>query len=104
MTYRVTVNSDDAQGRPQEPLQYVLDLNFLFGLRQIEVKTVHDVAKSLKEIERSVSRWTQHFNGLRVWVRDEDSYLARQEEAYLQRRAAQEVDLANESAAQVSDE
>jgi hypothetical protein len=46
----------------------------------MEPKTVHDVAKSLNEIERNMTRWTQHFNGMRVWVRDEDAYLRRLEE------------------------
>lgn len=82
MAYTVQVDLDDAYGRPQEPLTYVLDLNFRYGLRRIEEKTVHDVAKSLKEIERSVKSWTQHFNGMRVWVRDEDAYLAREQAEY----------------------
>lgn len=82
MTYRVRVDLQDTQGRDQEPLEYVLDLNFRYGIRRVESKTIHDVAKSLTEIERSLGRWTQHFNGLRVWVRDEDSYLARQREQH----------------------
>lgn len=84
MTYTVRVDLDDAHGRPQEALEYVLDLNFRYGLRRIEEKTVHDVAKSLKEIETAVKRWTQHFNGVRVWVRDEDAYLAREQAEYEQ--------------------
>lgn len=82
MTYTVRVDLDDAQGRAQEPLEYVLDLNFRYGLRRIEEKTTHDVAKSLKEIETAVKRWTQHSSGVRVWLRDEDAYLARENEEY----------------------
>ena len=48
MTYTVRVDLQDSQGRDQEPLEYVMDLNFRYGLRRIESKTVHDVAKSLK--------------------------------------------------------
>lgn len=80
MSYTVRVDLQDALGRDQEPLEYVLDLNFRYGLRRVETRTIHDVAKSLKEIEKAVGRWTQHFNGLRVWVRDEDAYLAREME------------------------
>lgn len=82
MTYRVTVRSDDSADRSQEPLEYVLDLSFRYGLRRVEAKTVHDVAKTLKEIEKQVSRWTQHLDGIRVWVRDEDAYLAAQRAEY----------------------
>lgn len=85
MAYRVRVDLQDSQERDQEPLEYVLDLNFRYGLRRVESKTVHDVAKSLKEIERATARWTQHFNGVRVWVRNEDTYLAREVEEYEQR-------------------
>lgn len=81
MTYTVRVESQDSQERDQEPLEYVLDLNFRYGLACIEAKTVHDVAKSLKGIEHNTSRWTQHFDGLRVWVRDEDRYLEGQRHA-----------------------
>jgi len=73
MKFTVRVDLEDARGQSQEPLEYVLDLNFRYGFRRVESMSIHDVAKSLKEIERRVTQWTQHSNGLRVWVRDEDA-------------------------------
>jgi uncharacterized membrane-anchored protein YhcB (DUF1043 family) len=90
MSYTVRVDLQDFQGRQQEPLEYVLDLNFRYGMERVEAKTVHHVAELLKKIERNVERWTQHSNGLRVWVRDEQAYLARQRELYEERRAQQD--------------
>lgn len=90
MTYRVRVDSQDATGRDQEPLEYVLDLNFRYGHMQFEIKTIHHAAKSLREIEKIMGKWTQHFNGVRVWVRDEDAYLERQREEFESKRAAHE--------------
>ncbi|WBQ06824.1 hypothetical protein [Kribbella sp. CA-293567] len=78
MTYRVRVESQDAKGREQEALEYVLDLNFRYGLLHFDVKTIHHAAKSLREIEKNLKKFTAHFNGVRVWVRDEDAYLAAQ--------------------------
>lgn len=87
MTYNVRVDLQDSQGRPQEALEYVLDLSFHYGIRRVESKTVHDLAKVLEKIERNTSRWTQHMNGLRVWVRDEEAYLSRRRAEYEERRA-----------------
>ncbi|MGN6129151.1 MAG: hypothetical protein ACTHOK_02305 [Nocardioidaceae bacterium] len=98
MAYSVRVDMKDAFDRQQPTLEYVLDLNFMYGFRRIDAKTIHDVAKSLKEIETNVGRWTQHFNGLRVWVRDEDAYLERENEAYeaAVSRAMQEAEQSEE--------
>jgi hypothetical protein len=73
MAYSARVDLQDSHGRQQESLEYVLDLNFRYGVRRVESKGIHDVAKSLKEIERRVDQWTQHHNGLNVWIRDEDA-------------------------------
>ncbi len=73
MTYDVKVEFTNWQAEPRPPLQYVLDLNFRYGLRRVEPKGIHHVAKSLSEIERSLRKWTNHGNGLRVWLRDEDA-------------------------------
>jgi hypothetical protein len=87
MTYTVKVDSQDAYGRNQDTLEYILDLNFRYGIKRVESKTIHDVAKSLHAIERNIDRWTQHSNGLRVWLRDEKSYLKHLDELYEQRQA-----------------
>jgi hypothetical protein len=80
MTCNVHVNLQDSRRRDQELLEYVFDLNFRYGIRRIESKTIHDVAKSLKEIERNIERWTHHSNELRVWFSDGVSYLAHEDE------------------------
>lgn len=56
MAYAVRVDLQDFQGRDQETLEYVMDLNFRYGLRRVESKTIHDVAKSLESIERHIGR------------------------------------------------
>ncbi|NEA32384.1 hypothetical protein [Streptomyces sp. SID13031] len=91
MKYRVRVDSEDAAGRAQEPLEYVLDLGFRYSLGRIEVKNIHHVAKSMKEIESAVKKWTAHYNGLRVWVRDEDAYTAAEAKDFQDWKAQEEL-------------
>jgi hypothetical protein len=73
MSYSATVKFADFQGKPQKPLKYVLDLNFRYGLVRFNQYGVHDAAKALREMEKSMKKWTDHFNGIRVYVRDEDA-------------------------------
>jgi hypothetical protein len=87
ITYTVRVELQDYQGRRQEPLEYVLDLSFQYGIQRVEIKTVHNVAKTLDKIERSINKWTQHGNGVRTWVRNEDAYLSDQRAEMRERRA-----------------
>lgn len=77
--YVATVSYCDSRERLYE-LEYVLDLGIYFGVMQVEVFTVHHAAKAARDIRDHVKMWTAHFNGLRVWVRDEDSYVAPQRE------------------------
>lgn len=76
MTYRVKVDCEDASGRRQETLEYVLDLGFRYSLGRIDVKTIHHAAESLKKIEQNLKKWTANHNGVRVWMRDEKELLA----------------------------
>lgn len=64
--YDVTVNLDDARGRPQEPQRYVLDLQQLSGLRHVNVRGVHHVAKTLETIAGHLARWPDWRAGMRV--------------------------------------
>jgi hypothetical protein len=73
MSYTATVHFADSRGRPQDTLTYVLDLNFLFGLMQLTEYGLHDGAKALMEVRDTMKKWTDHFNGLRVYVIDEDA-------------------------------
>ncbi|WP_344200539.1 hypothetical protein [Kribbella karoonensis] len=76
MTYRVKVDCEDANGRRQETLEYVLDLGFRYNVGRIDVKNIHHVAESLKKIEQNLKKWTANHNGVRVWMRDEKEFLA----------------------------
>jgi hypothetical protein len=73
MSYSATVKFSDFRGKPQEPLTYLLDLNFRNSLVHITEYGVHDAAKALREMEKSMKKWTDHFNGIRVYVKDEDA-------------------------------
>lgn len=75
MAYKVEVEFEDFRGNRQTPLEYLLDLNIYYGLRSIREYGIHHAAKALMEIDRTLTRWTAHFNGLRVWVRDEDDWV-----------------------------
>lgn len=75
MRYDVVVNLSDSRGHKQKPQQYVIDLSHLYGLMRVEEYGIHHAAKSLREIERSVKRWSDAHGRLKVWVRDEDRHL-----------------------------
>lgn len=87
MTYSVRVELQDYQGRDQEPLEYILDLGFRYGLEQVTVKTVHDIAKSIEKIAKNTGKWTQHADGVRVWVRNEDERIRLEREQLQAERA-----------------
>jgi hypothetical protein len=73
MTYTATVHFSDWRNKPQEPLTYVLDLNFLYGLTQVTEYGMHDAAKALREMRDTIKGWTAHSNGLLVHAVDEDA-------------------------------
>lgn len=76
-TARVTYRVD---GRA-EPFRdsYTLDLTFLLGMRRIERKSLHDAAKAIEDIQVDLHRWTEHLNGIRVYVVDHERYEREQE-------------------------
>lgn len=86
LSYTVKVEFRDSRRRKQEPLEYVLDLSFYYGLMSVNEYGLHHAAKALREIESTLKKWTAHINGLRVWVRDEDDYLERMSEEFEARR------------------
>jgi hypothetical protein len=73
MSYTATVHFADSRGRPQEALTYVLDLNFLYGLMRFTERGVHDAAKALMEMRDTMTKWTAHSKGIRVYAVDEDA-------------------------------
>ena len=79
-SYRATVRFDDARDRPHT-LDYRLDLDIFFGVLEFVIYGEHDSAKALREIEKHLRKWTRPGGGVRVWTRDEDAYLHRQNES-----------------------
>ena len=67
--YDVTVTYRDSHGRKYS-LPYRLDLDIFFGIRNLGVQDIHDVSQDLRKIRETVARWTEGFNGLRVFTRD----------------------------------
>lgn len=74
MRYDVEVALKDYRGRPQELQRYVIDLEHLYGLTNITEYGMHDAAKALREIQKSVKKWSDIHGRLKVWVRDEDRH------------------------------
>lgn len=74
MRYDVEVALKDFRGRPQEVQRYVIDLEHLYGLTNITEYGMHDAAKALREIQKSVKKWSDIHGRLKVWVRDEDRH------------------------------
>jgi len=58
MTYTVRVDLQDYQGRDQEPLEYVLDLNFRYGRREC-ANVVNEVAATESAIASSKTATSQ---------------------------------------------
>jgi hypothetical protein len=72
--YDVEVTYNDAHGRPQPPLRYVIDIGYLFGLQYIEEYGMHQAAKSLDVLAKAVKGWTKS-GRLAVSVKDDDRRL-----------------------------
>jgi hypothetical protein len=76
--YTATVYCDDANGKPQEPLEYVLDMGIRYGVLNAEVLGVHDIAITLKNMSDHFRQWSD-VDGIRVWARDGDKWDSAQE-------------------------
>lgn len=72
MRYDVTVQYSDARGKRQGPLNYVIDLSYLFGLQRLGEYGMHDAAKALREMAKVMKRGVDVHGRWKVWVRDED--------------------------------
>jgi hypothetical protein len=75
-SYSVTVAYRDSRGR-EYVVPYRLDLDIFFGIRNVGVRDVHDVAEALRSIKSTVDRWTDLRHGLAVVTRDGDAIDAR---------------------------
>jgi len=67
MRYDVEVALKDYRGQPQEVQRYVIDLGHLYGLSNITEYGMHDAAKALREIQTSVTKWSDIHGRLKVW-------------------------------------
>lgn len=72
MRYDVTVQLKDARGRRQPDQQYTIDMGYMYGTTEIREYGLHDAAKAITEIQKSVKKWSDIHGRLKVWVRDED--------------------------------
>jgi hypothetical protein len=73
MKYSATLKFSDFRRKPQEPLKYLLDLNFRNSLPQLAQYGLHDAAKALRGMEQSMIKWTTHPDGMHVYMSDEDA-------------------------------
>lgn len=74
MQYDVTVRLKDARGRSQPDQNYTIDMGYMYGTTQIQEYGIHDAAKAITEIQKTVKKWADIHGRLKVWVRDEDRY------------------------------
>src|ERR1035437_9956886 len=81
MQYTVTVVSHDRPApselrrwRKRKTLSetYVIDLGVWFGSHYTTEKGVHHVAEALEEVQKSLKSWTEHLDGLKVYVLDHE--------------------------------
>ncbi|MFK4022353.1 COG1361 family protein [Streptomyces albogriseolus] len=63
MTYTATVEFEDAHGKPQEPLTYILDLSIRYSLLSFTEYRTHDAAKALKEISKTLKETRRDLRG-----------------------------------------
>jgi hypothetical protein len=73
MKFDVTVRYEDREGKRQEPLKFPIDLSPLYGLRVVQERGLHDIARAVEQIAKTTTEWS-HRGGLRAWTRNEDAY------------------------------
>lgn len=74
MRYDVTVRLKDARGWEQPDQNYTIDMGYMYGTTQIQEYGLHDAAKAITEIQKTVKKWADIHGRLKVWVRDEDRH------------------------------
>jgi hypothetical protein len=97
MQYTVTVVSHDRPA-PSESRwwskrktlseTYVIDLGVWFGSHYTTEKGVHHVAEALEEVQKSLKSWTEHLDGLKVYVLDHERVEAEIQAVWKQRASA----------------
>lgn len=84
--YEVTVSFLGPRGQEYDSLTYRLDLDIYFGVMSVTTYGSHHAAKALMDIEKTMKKWTAHFNGIRIYARDEDAILEDQRSELDERR------------------
>lgn len=72
----------------------VLDWSAFKGRRYLDIKTVHHAAKSLRVLERLLTKWSEGNHGMAVLVRDGDKVDADEKaeyEAYVASKQAEQI-------------
>lgn len=80
--HEVTINFKTYDGTGHSAT-YVLDWGAYLGRRWVDIKNMHDLARSVAKIEKTTSRWSESIHGsLSVFVRDGDERDRRCREEY----------------------
>lgn len=90
--YTLTISSHDSTGKKLPDETFVIDWAVYKPTRNIGVKTVHDVGKSLIKIQDTLARWGEGAHGLKVWTRDGEKKDAEDYADYEQRMAEVEAE------------
>ena len=83
--YDAEVRFKDARGKQEFDYQFVFDWQALIDRGFIDIRTLHDAARALDEISKTLQRSTT-MQGINVLSRDGDAYDTRQREAAERRR------------------
>ncbi len=82
MTYVVRLTYDGPTSGRKHPTQYtdefVLDLNLFMGLRHVGVKDLNDLVQETEKIRKTIEKWTDSSQGVKVISTDRATYSARQ--------------------------
>ena len=71
--YTAMVMANDARGRALPREHFVLDTHQFANELRMERHGLHQIAESIKKIERTTSSWTDGLRGLNVYRRDGDA-------------------------------
>jgi restriction system protein len=89
--YDVEVAFADYRGKRQASLRCRIDLTpYMSGAFTVR-KTIHHAASALTEIQKSVKRWGEGPDGLKVWARDGDAKDERARQLLAERRALRDA-------------
>jgi hypothetical protein len=89
--HEAVVTFVDSEGQRSRPYRFTLDWDQIYGREMAEEYTVHDAAKALREISKTVAAWKESGGGLAVIARDGDAKDARTRDEMNARRARREA-------------